>query len=158
MKRRPFEHQRHGSPREIASEDGERLYLNEGLVFAIFGVKMCRTVVCKVHSDHNPKESSHLGHFFFRFYALRKRGVRSRVGRQQPFRDRNTPNPFGCRPDCRGRRAPGLASEPAERYASPASPLKRLAFAADRGLHPSGIFELRVSRVGIILIYGKWRL
>ena len=44
MKGCPFEYQRHGSPREISPEDGERLYLNEGLVFAIFGVEACRAV------------------------------------------------------------------------------------------------------------------
>jgi len=41
--------------REISSEDGERLDLNESLVFAIFGMEMRRTVVAKVHSNHNPK-------------------------------------------------------------------------------------------------------
>ena len=44
-------------------EDGERLYLNQGLVVAIFGVKMCGAVVAKVHSNHNPKESGYLRHF-----------------------------------------------------------------------------------------------
>ena len=43
----------------------ERFYLNEGLAFAIFGVEMCRAVVSKVHSNHNPKESGYLRHFFF---------------------------------------------------------------------------------------------
>jgi len=38
----PFEYQCHGSPREISSEDGERLDLNESLVFAIFGMEMRR--------------------------------------------------------------------------------------------------------------------
>jgi hypothetical protein len=65
MKGCPFEHQRHGSPREFSSEDGERFDLNEGLVFAIFGVEMCRAVISKVHSNHDPKESSYLMHFFF---------------------------------------------------------------------------------------------
>ena len=40
MKGGPFEYQRHGSPRKISPEHGERLYLDEGLVFAIFGMKM----------------------------------------------------------------------------------------------------------------------
>jgi hypothetical protein len=56
-------------------EDGERLYLNQGLVVAIFGVKMCGAVVAKVHSNHNPEESSDLGLFFFRFYALCNRSA-----------------------------------------------------------------------------------
>src|ERR1035437_10695940 len=60
MKGCPLEYQRHGSPREVAPEDGKRLYLNEGLVFAIFGMEMCGTVVSKVHSNHNPKESSYV--------------------------------------------------------------------------------------------------
>jgi hypothetical protein len=47
MKGGPFEYQRHGSPREISPEDGERLYLDEGLVSAIFGMKMRRSVVVK---------------------------------------------------------------------------------------------------------------
>jgi len=60
-------------------EDGKRLYLNEGLVFAIFGMEMCGTVVAEVHSNHNPKESSYLRHFLFPFYPLRTRRVRSRI-------------------------------------------------------------------------------
>ena len=44
---------------------GERLYLNEGLVFAIFGMEMRGAVVAEVHSNHNPKESRHLGHSLF---------------------------------------------------------------------------------------------
>src|SRR5471030_1838169 len=64
----PFEYQRHGPPREISSEDGERLYLKEGLVFAIFGMEMWRTMVSEVHSNHNSKKPGDLGHFFFRFY------------------------------------------------------------------------------------------
>lgn len=42
-----LQYQRHGSPGELAPEDGERLYLNEGLVFAIFGMEMCGTVVSR---------------------------------------------------------------------------------------------------------------
>src|ERR1035437_3546337 len=68
MKGCPLEYQRHGSSREVAPEDGKRLYLSEGLVFAIFGMEMCGTVVSKVHSNHNPKESSYLRHFLFPFY------------------------------------------------------------------------------------------
>ena len=49
----------------LAPQDGERFYLNEDLVFAIFSVEMCRAVVSKVHSSHNPKESGYLRHFFF---------------------------------------------------------------------------------------------
>ena len=64
MKGCPFEYQRHGSPREVSPEDGERLYLNEGLLFAIFSMEMCRTVVSEVHSNHNPKKSGYLRHFF----------------------------------------------------------------------------------------------
>ncbi len=64
MKGCPFEYQRHGSPREFAPQDGERLYLNKSLVFAIFGVEMRRAVVSKVHSNHNPKESGYLRHLF----------------------------------------------------------------------------------------------
>ena len=58
---------------EFSPEDGERFDLNEGLVFAIFGVEMCRAVVSKVHSNHDPEESSYLRYFFFRFYPLRRR-------------------------------------------------------------------------------------
>jgi hypothetical protein len=65
MKGCPFEHQRHGSPREFSPEDGERFYLNEGLEFAIFGVELRRAVISKVHPNHNPKKSSYLRHFFF---------------------------------------------------------------------------------------------
>ena len=65
MKGCPFEYQRHSSPRELAPKDGERFYLNEDLVFAIFSVEMCRAVVSKVHSNHNPKESGYFRHFFF---------------------------------------------------------------------------------------------
>jgi hypothetical protein len=32
--------------------------------FAIFGVEVCRAMVSKVHSNHNPKESGYLRHFF----------------------------------------------------------------------------------------------
>ena len=49
---------------ELSPENGERVNLNESLVFAIFGVEMCRAVVSKVHSNHNPKESGYLRHFF----------------------------------------------------------------------------------------------
>src|ERR1035441_3313205 len=41
MKGCPFEYQRHGSPRELSPENGERVNLNESLVFAVFGVEMC---------------------------------------------------------------------------------------------------------------------
>lgn len=64
MKGCPFEYQRQGSSREFSPEDGERLYLDESFVFAIFGVEMCRTMVSKVHSNHNPKESGYFRHFF----------------------------------------------------------------------------------------------
>src|ERR1035437_3958505 len=79
MKGCPLKYQRHGPPREVSPEDGKRLYLNEGLVFAIFGMEMCGTVVSKVHSNHNPKESSYLRHFLVPFYPLRTRRVRSRI-------------------------------------------------------------------------------
>ena len=88
MKSCPFEYQRHGSPREISPERRERLYLNEGLIFAIFGMEMCRTVITEVHSDHNPKETSYLGHFFYRFYPFRTRCVRPkphRIGTRQEW-------------------------------------------------------------------------
>ena len=80
MKGRPFEYQRHGSSRQLSPEDGERLYLNESLVFAIFGMEVRRTVISEIYSNHNPKESTYLGHFLFRFYPLRARRVRSRMG------------------------------------------------------------------------------
>ena len=71
MKGCPFEYQRHGSPRKFSPEDGKGFYLNEGLVFAIFGVEIRRAVVSKVHSNHNPKESGNLRYFFIRFYPIR---------------------------------------------------------------------------------------
>jgi hypothetical protein len=46
-------------------KDGERFYLNKDLLFVIFSVEMRRAVVSKVHSNHNPKESGYLRHFFF---------------------------------------------------------------------------------------------
>ena len=64
MKRGPFEDEGQGSPRQVTPEYGERLYFNEGLEFAILGVEMGRFVVIEVHPNHNPKESSHLGHSF----------------------------------------------------------------------------------------------
>src|ERR1017187_9409317 len=36
------------------------LYGNQGFVFALFGMKMRRTLVSEVHSNHNHKESRHL--------------------------------------------------------------------------------------------------
>ena len=72
MKGCPFEYQRHGSPREFSPENGERFYLNKGLVFTIFGMEMRRTVIAKVHSNHNPEESSYLRHYFLRFYPVRR--------------------------------------------------------------------------------------
>ena len=71
MKGGPLEYQRHGSPRQVAPEDGKRLDFNEGLVFAIFSMEMCGAVVPKIHSNHNSKESSYLGHssFHFTLYA-----------------------------------------------------------------------------------------
>ena len=94
MQGRPFEYQRHGSPREVSPEDGERLYLNEGLVFAIFGMEVRRTVISKIYPNHNPKESTYLRHFLLRFYPLRTRRVRSCIGPRQPLRDRDTSNPL----------------------------------------------------------------
>src|ERR1035437_2519600 len=97
MKGCPFEYQRHGSPREISSEDGERLYLNEGLVFAIFGMEMRRTVVSEVMKYIRttiPKNSSYLGHFFFRFYPFRTHCARSRIGPRQSLRHQNASNPL----------------------------------------------------------------
>src|ERR1035437_6205091 len=84
MKGCPLEYQRHGSPREVSPEDGKRLYFNEGLVFAIFGMEMCGSVVSKVHSNHNPIESSYLRHFLFPFYLLRPRRVRRGIGPCNP--------------------------------------------------------------------------
>src|ERR1039457_6000246 len=106
MKSCPFEYQRRGSPRQISPEDRERLYLNEGFVFAIFGMEMCRTVVVEVHSNHNPKESSYLRHFFFRFYPL-SHPIRPKPHRTAALRDQGTSNPLAFRPDCRGRRFTG---------------------------------------------------
>ncbi len=63
MKRCPFEHQRHGSPREFSPDDGERLYLHESLVFAVLGVEMRGTVISEIHSNDNSKESRYFGHF-----------------------------------------------------------------------------------------------
>jgi hypothetical protein len=60
----PFEHQCQRSPRQLTSEYGEGLYFNEGLEFAILCMEMGRFVIAEVHSNHNPKESSYLGHSF----------------------------------------------------------------------------------------------
>src|ERR1017187_5712 len=76
MKGCPFEYQRHGSPRELSPENGERVNLNESIVFAIFGVEMCRAVVSKVHSKHNPQKTGYLRHFFSLFYPLRTPSAR----------------------------------------------------------------------------------
>src|SRR5216684_3174680 len=64
MKRCPLEHQCQRSPRQLTSEYGEGLYFNEGLEFAILCMEMGRFVIAEVHSNHNPKESSYLGHSF----------------------------------------------------------------------------------------------
>jgi hypothetical protein len=71
MKGCPFEDQRHGPPRKVSPKDGKRLNLNKGFIFSIFGMKMRRIVIVEVHPNHNPKESSYLGHSFLRFYSLR---------------------------------------------------------------------------------------
>lgn len=55
MKGCPFKYQRHGSSRELSPEDGERLYLNKSLVFAIFGVEMRRAVISKVFEPQSQK-------------------------------------------------------------------------------------------------------
>jgi len=49
----------------LSPEDGERLYRDKSLVFAIFSVEMRRAVISKVHPNHNPKKSGYLRHFFF---------------------------------------------------------------------------------------------
>ena len=103
MKGCPFEYQRHGSPRELSPENGERVNLNESLVFAVFGVEMCRGVVSKVHSNHNPKESSYLRHFFFRYYSLHARRVRRLI----PFAIRTPRTHSFTGPGCRERRFTG---------------------------------------------------
>jgi hypothetical protein len=64
MKRGPFEHQRHRSPRQLTSDYGECLYFNQGLEFAIQRMEMGRFMIAEVHSNHNPKEPSYLGHLF----------------------------------------------------------------------------------------------
>jgi hypothetical protein len=50
-------------------------------------MEMCWTVVAEVHSNHYPKESSYLRHSCFRFYSLRTRCVRSRIGPRLPLRE-----------------------------------------------------------------------
>jgi hypothetical protein len=64
MERSPFEHQSHCSPWEFSPEHSKGLYLNQCFVFAILSVEMWRTVVAKVHPNHNPEESRYLGHCF----------------------------------------------------------------------------------------------
>jgi predicted RNase H-like HicB family nuclease len=65
VKDSPFEYQRQGSPREFSAGYGEGLYVDQGFELAIFGMKMRRIVIIEVHSNHDPKESRHLGHFCF---------------------------------------------------------------------------------------------
>ena len=87
MKGCPFEYQRHGPPREVSPQDGERLYLNEGLIFAIFGMGMRGAVVAEVHSNHNPKESRHLGHSFFDLTPFTLRSERQGPAAARVFGD-----------------------------------------------------------------------
>ena len=100
MERCPLEYQRRGSPREASPEDRKRLYINKGLIFAIFGVKICRIVIPEVHSNHDPKESGYLWHFVL-LILLSSTTLRSEAGR-----------PSGNRthwPECRGGRFTGVS-------------------------------------------------
>ena len=41
-----------------------KIYFDEGFLFAIHCMRMGRFVIVEVHSNHDPKESTHLGHSF----------------------------------------------------------------------------------------------
>jgi hypothetical protein len=53
------------SPREFAPQYGEHFYVDKGFELGIFGMKMRRIAIIEIHSNHDPKESRHLGHFCF---------------------------------------------------------------------------------------------
>jgi hypothetical protein len=136
MKGGPFEYQRHGSPREISPEDGERLYLDEGLVSAIFGMKMRRSVVVKntfgLQSQRNRVTS---GISFFDFT------VSARAARDAAaiLRDQDTPSPLVFLPDFRDRHIWGPVSSGRRSAQSTGPTLPRAPFGASLRAPTPGI-------------------